>query len=357
MKRSSLLAAGAALAAGASAALLGADYAIYRTWFHRTAQPEVLTTDEWERTVPYGAQMHADAAALAAAPYEPVQITADDGVPLAARCYHHADGAPVAIIFHGYKGFARRDGMGGYTLCKKLGYNVLLPDQRAHGASGGQSITLGVKERYDCRAWAYWAYQHFGPDTPLFLMGVSMGAATVLLAAGLDLPPTVRGIMADCGYTSPREVIHQYLPRYLPGLPVGPVYAVGRLGTRLFGHFDPEDADCRAAGAGRRRRRLCGGPRAVGAQSAGARRPARGARGRGRSRAAAQARGAGAADGAVPRLLPAVCRQLPGRAVPAHRRARHAHAVGVLQPQDRHAGVQPAAVPGAAARAGIRGGA
>lgn len=209
MKRSSLLAAGAALAAGASAALLGAGYAIYRTWFHRTAQPEVLTTDEWERTVPYGAQMHADAAALAAAPYEPVQITADDGVPLAARCYHHAD-----------------------------------------GASGGQSITLGVKERYDCRAWAYWAYQHFGPDTPLFLMGVSMGAATVLLAAGLDLPPTVRGIMADCGYTSPREVIHQYLPRYLPGLPVGPVgpvYAVGRLGTRLFGHFDPEDADCRAA--------------------------------------------------------------------------------------------------------------
>src|SRR5699024_7091129 len=93
----------------------------------------------------------------------------------------------------------------------------------------------------------YWAYQHFGPDTPLFLMGVSMGAATVLLAAGLDLPPTVRGIMADCGYTSPREGIHQYLPRYLPGLPAGPVYAVGRLGTRLFGHFDPEDADCRAA--------------------------------------------------------------------------------------------------------------
>lgn len=72
MKRSSLLAAGAALAAGASAALLGAGYAIYRTWFHRTAQPEVLTTDEWERTVPYGAQMHADAAAPAAAPYEPV---------------------------------------------------------------------------------------------------------------------------------------------------------------------------------------------------------------------------------------------------------------------------------------------
>lgn len=247
MKRSSLLAAGAALTAGAAAALLGAGYAVYRVWFTRAAAPEVLTTDEWERTLPYGAQMHADAAALASAPYEPVQITADDGVPLAARYYHHADGAPVVLILHGYRGFARRDGMGGYTLCKKLGYNVLLPDQRAHGASGGHAITMGVKERYDCRAWAYWAYKRFGPGTPLFLVGVSMGAATVLLAAGLDLPPTVRGIVADCGYTSPRDIIRKCLPEFLPHLPVGPVYAVGRLGTRLFGRFDPEDADCRAA--------------------------------------------------------------------------------------------------------------
>lgn len=247
MKRSSLLAAGAALAAGASAALLGAGYAIYRTWFHRTAQPEVLTTDEWERTVPYGAQMHADAAALAAAPYEPVQITADDGVPLAARCYHHADGAPVAIIFHGYKGFARRDGMGGYTLCKRLGYNVLLPDQRSHGASGGHTITMGVKERYDCRAWAYWAYKHFGPETPLFLMGVSMGASTVLMASGLDLPDTVRGIIADCGYTSPHDICRKVLAQTNSHLPIGPIYTVGRLGTLVFGRFDPEDADCRQA--------------------------------------------------------------------------------------------------------------
>ena len=247
MKKSHLIAAGAAASAAAAASVLGAAYGIYRLWFYHAAQPEDISSEELSKTLPHGEQLKKDAEALAAAPYESIHITADDGTLLAARYYHHADGAPVAIIFHGYKGFARRDGMGGYTLCKKLGYNVLLPDQRAHGASGGQSITLGVKERYDCRAWAYWAYQHFGPDTPLFLMGVSMGAATVLLAAGLDLPPTVRGIMADCGYTSPREVIRQYLPRYLPGLPAGPVYAVGRLGTRLFGHFDPEDADCRAA--------------------------------------------------------------------------------------------------------------
>lgn len=247
MKKSHWIAAGAAASAAAAASVLGAAYGIYRLWFYHTAQPEDTNAEELSKTLPYGAQMKKDAEALAAAPYEPIQITADDGTLLAARYYHHADGAPVAIIFHGYKGFARRDGMGGYTLCKKLGYNVLLPDQRSHGASGGHTITMGVKERYDCRAWAYWAYKHFGPDVPLFLMGVSMGASTVLMASGLDLPETVRGIIADCGYTSPHDICRKVLAQTNARLPIGPIYTVGRLGTLVFGRFDPEDADCRQA--------------------------------------------------------------------------------------------------------------
>lgn len=247
MKKHTLIAAGAAATAAAAASVVGAAYGIYRFWFYHVSQPEQLTTEELIQTLPYGEQMRRDAAALTATPYEPVQITADDGTLLAARYYHHADGAPVAIIFHGYKGFARRDGMGGYTLCKRLGYNVLLPDQRSHGASGGQTITMGVKERYDCRAWAYWAQKHFGPQTPLFLMGVSMGASTVLLASGLDLPDTVRGIIADCGYTSPHDICCKVLADQKHHPPVAPVYGIGRLGTLLFGRFDPEDADCRQA--------------------------------------------------------------------------------------------------------------
>ena len=137
--------------------------------------------------------------------------------------------------------------MGGYTLCKRLGYNVLLPDQRSHGASGGHTITMGVKERYDCRAWAYWAYKRFGPEVPIFLMGVSMGAATVLLASGLDLPETVRGIIADCGYTSPHDICTKVLKTVVPSALMGPIYAVGRVGTLLYGRFDPDDADCRQA--------------------------------------------------------------------------------------------------------------
>ena len=78
-------------------------------------------------------------------------------------------------------------------------------------------------------------------------MGVSMGAATVLLAAGLNLPDNVCGIVADCGYTSAEEITRKCLPEYLPHTPVRLAYAVGRLGARLYGHFEPNRIDCTAA--------------------------------------------------------------------------------------------------------------
>lgn len=78
---------------------------------------------------------------------------------------------------------------------------------RAHGSSEGKCLTFGVKERYDCLAWINCAIERFGRDTKIFLYGISMGAATVLMAGGLDLPDNVVGIVADCGYTSPTAII------------------------------------------------------------------------------------------------------------------------------------------------------
>ena len=221
-------------AAAAGAAVLGAAYGVYRVGFYNRPTTQVPSPADMPTRECYRKAMGPDADALARDRFEPVHITAQDGTPLAARYYHHADGAPLAIIFHGYRGYATRDGLGGYTLCTALGYNVLLPDQRAHGYSGGHTITMGVKERYDARDWAVWARSHFGPEVPIFLMGVSMGAATVVLAAGLSLPDNVCGVVADCGYTSPREITRKCLPEYLPGMPVGLTYAIGRLGAILF---------------------------------------------------------------------------------------------------------------------------
>ena len=240
-------AAAVAAAAAAGSALLGAAYGMYRISFYHKPSPEVPAPGEMKSRLAYRDAMDADAAVLDSAPFEEVHLTAQDGTDLFGRYYHHRDGAPVALIFHGYTGYAQRDGLGGYTLCRKLGYNVLLPDQRAHGHSGGHTITMGAKEQYDAQGWANWAAERFGLDTPLFLMGVSMGAATVMLASGLPLPSSVKGIVADCGYTSAEEITRKCLPEYLPHTPVRLAYAVGRLGARLYGHFEPNRIDCTAA--------------------------------------------------------------------------------------------------------------
>ena len=84
--------------------------------------------------------------ALAAVPCEEIEIRARDGVRLAARYYHVADGAPLEIEFHGYRGSAVRDFSAGNALARSQGRNVLLVDQRAHGRSGGWTISLGVRE-------------------------------------------------------------------------------------------------------------------------------------------------------------------------------------------------------------------
>lgn len=174
-------------------------------------------------------------------PYEPVTISAHDGTKLAARYYHVRDGAPLQIQFHGYRGTALRDFCGGNKLARESGQNTLVVDQRAHGRSGGTTITFGVQERMDCLCWAEYASQRFGSDTPIFLSGVSMGAATVLMASELELPCNVIGIIADCPYSSPEAIIRKVCHEDMH-LPPALVMPFVRLGAGLFGHFDLKES-------------------------------------------------------------------------------------------------------------------
>ena len=174
-------------------------------------------------------------------PYEDVFITSFDGLRLHAKFYAASERkAPVQIMFHGYKSSAERDFCGGLREGIDGGFNVLLVDQRAHGESEGKYLTFGVNERFDCLSWASYAAERFGNDVKIYLYGISMGASTVLMASALPLPKSVSGIVADCGYTSPKAIICSVLRDH--HVPAAPGYAVAKRGARLFCGFDLDSA-------------------------------------------------------------------------------------------------------------------
>lgn len=169
-------------------------------------------------------------------PYEEVSITSHDGLKLTGRYYHAADGAPLEIQCHGYKGNALRDFSGAKRIARAAGRNVLLINQRCHGGSEGKTITFGILERKDVLGWINYANHRFG-SVPILLSGVSMGAATVLMVAGMELPNNVRGVIADCPYDAPSNIIKKVLGQDM-GMPVKVVYPLIRLGGMLYGKFN-----------------------------------------------------------------------------------------------------------------------
>ncbi len=172
-------------------------------------------------------------------PCEWVYTRSFDGLKLAGRYYHTADSAPLMILFHGYRSMTLRDSAGGFLLGKKLGLNVLAVDQRAHAESEGRVISFGILERKDCLSWLEFANNRFGTETRIILSGLSMGAATVLMASALVLPENVVGIIADCPYSSPADIIRKVCrDRHLPDKLAYPFI---RLGARLYGGFDLEE--------------------------------------------------------------------------------------------------------------------
>ena len=182
---------------------------------------------------------------ISAEKYELVSIKAKDGTLLRARYYHRRDGAPIHLICHGYKSPALRDGAGGSCDSRDMGHNLLLIYQRAHGESEGKTISFGILERYDVIAWAQYLTERFGKDTEIILIGTSMGAATVIMAAGLGLPDTVRCVIADCPYSSPKEIILSSARNmgFSPRL----IYPFIALGARLFGGFSVNGASATEA--------------------------------------------------------------------------------------------------------------
>ncbi len=98
-------------------------------------------------------------------------------------------------------------------------------DDRAHGQSELVYVGFGCLDRRDAAGWMDWVIKSCGEKVKILLHGISMGGATVLMASGTELPGQVRGIISDCGFTSPKEVFTHVLHSmyHLPAFPMIPI--------------------------------------------------------------------------------------------------------------------------------------
>ncbi len=174
---------------------------------------------------------------IRALPHKDVEIQSFDGLTLRGKYFEQKKGAPLEILFHGYRGTSERDLCGGVYRCFALGRNALIVDHRGNGRSDGHVITFGAKESRDCLDWVQFAIKEIDPDVKIILTGISMGAATVMTAASMPLPKNVVGVLADCGYTSTEAIIKKVMRDM--HLPANLLYPFARLSAVALGQFDP----------------------------------------------------------------------------------------------------------------------
>lgn len=196
---------------------------------------------------PYAPVIRAAIEANRDLPAELWTIRSDDGLRLAGDFYR-AEGTPrgTVLLVHGFRGGSRGDFSCAIPLYHRLGWNELLIDQRAQGRSEGARMGLGVLERRDVAAWARELSARL-PGLPIVLDGISMGASSVMMACGLPLPAEVRGVIADCGFTSPEDIFRWLLERgHAPAALLLPLFRLAARPALGYGLRDAATTDALA---------------------------------------------------------------------------------------------------------------
>lgn len=146
------------------------------------------------------------------------------------------------VVAHGYMN--DKEDMANYIrMFHTMGYNVLAPDDRGHGASQGNYAGYGWPDRLDYVKWIKQVVAKNGPQAQINLFGVSMGGATVMFVSGEKLPRQVKAIIEDCGYSSIHDEL-AYELKELFGLPPFPLINTVNIVAQIKAgyNFDQGDA-------------------------------------------------------------------------------------------------------------------
>ncbi len=171
---------------------------------------------------------------------EKLELTSFDGLKLRALFVPNPEAKGTLLLFHGWRSSWKTDFTVALPFYYAQGLNLLLADQRAQNSSEGKYMTYGVREQRDVVSWANLMAERLGKDHPLFLGGLSMGAATVLMASDLEYEGNVRGVLADCGFTSPWAIIRKVASR-TKAIPLDASSALLNVFTKRFAGFDMKE--------------------------------------------------------------------------------------------------------------------
>lgn len=176
---------------------------------------------------------------------EEVEIESYDGVNLVGHWKPSDNPKRVIIAMHGWRSSWFQDFGTAADYWYDTDCSVLYAEQRGQNKSGGDYMGFGLLERYDCLEWIKWINETVGDDLPVYLFGVSMGASTVLMTSALDLPDNIKGIVADCGFTSPHAIWkyvaenNLHLPYSLYGIAADDMFKKRiKMGTKAYSTVD-----------------------------------------------------------------------------------------------------------------------
>ncbi len=149
--------------------------------------------DSWYETI---SCVHRSLAEIQRLPHQVLEIKSSDGLMLKGIYYPIENGSDKTVIcIHGYSSHAEREWAFPGLFYHSLGFNVLIPYQRAHGISEGERITFGAMESLDVIGWAE-KINEITPDGKILLHGLSMGGLIALLLADKEIPG-VKAIISD----------------------------------------------------------------------------------------------------------------------------------------------------------------
>lgn len=125
------------------------------------------------------------------------EITSRDGLKLRAIVYPCTNQKPrgTVIFIHGYTSHAEREWAVPGLFYLSIGFNVIIPYQRAHGLSEGKYISFGAMEKFDMLGWIDFAKKAF-PDCPTVIHGLSMGGGIALQLCDAE-NADIKGVIAD----------------------------------------------------------------------------------------------------------------------------------------------------------------